>query len=656
MRLVGPLLVVAALVGATPALAADEKAGDPPAKPAAASDQPDEQQPTGAQAGDSDDSEQAQPETAIVVTARRLDSARTQIDAGLGATVYSLNNDTIENRPGGETGSVASILTQAPGANPTGSGLAIRGSHAIQVRINDVILPEAIPDPADQLSSRLAETTHLITGTLPAQFGFAPGGVISVVTKNGLYQAGGQAELFIGSGGVVEPAIEWSGSVANTSLFVTGSAERSKARVADVGGNIGSDRRREEEGLLFADHVLGPNDRISLILGGARERHRIGRTALPLGSEQTKDAYAVGVFQHHAGPFSLQGALSIAGATDSADFGTLDRERRTSRGLQLDSGYQAGSHRFGAGLLLTGETSKETSGATRRRTSLGAYVQDQWSVSSALTFDAGLRTDWFGGRGSGAQLEPRVALVWQPGRDFSAHAGYSRYAAAAPVGETAGADFPIERDDYFDAGIQQKLGLWTLGLDAYARSVRNLIAEKRIIGTAAARAFTFARGRTHGVELSATYAHGPITGWANLSLSRSRARSIIAGRDLFSQAALEGAETWVPLGTDRPATVSGGMTWRLGKLSLSGDVLASSGAVRTANLDDPNGSRAPAFATFGLAAVYHIRIAGRRADLRLDLTNLTDVRYATSDSRNLEGGWTRFGQGRAILVGIEQGF
>ena len=655
MRLAYPLLLAAALAKAPPAFAT-EAAGEPPTQAAPESDQSDEQQSTDTPAPDSDDSEQAQPQTAIVVTARRLDAARTQIDAGLGATVYSLNNDTIENRPGGETGSVASILTQAPGVTSAGSGLAIRGSHSIQVRINDIILPEAIPDPADQLSSRLAATTRLVTGTLPAQFGFAPGGVISVTTKNGLYQSGGQAELFVGSGGMIEPAIEWSGSLDNSSLFVTGSAERTKARVAGMSGNIASDKRREQEGLFFADHVLGSNGRVSLILGGANERHRIGATSLPAGSEQTRDGYAVGVFQHHAGPFSLQGALSIAGSTSRADFGRPDSEHRRSRGLQLDSNYQSGKHRFGAGLLLTGEKASEVNAVTSRRTSLGAYMQDQWSVTSKLTLDAGLRADWFGGQHPGFQLEPRAALVWQSEHGLTAHAGYARYSAAAAVGEAASRDIPIERDHYFGAGVQQKMGALTLGIDAYARSVRNQIAEKRVIGDSTARAFTFARGRIHGIEFSATYAHGPVTGWANLSLSRSRAKSIVGGRELFSQAALDGAQSWVPLATDRPVIASGGLTWRLGKFSLSGDVLASSGAVRTASPYDPNGSRAPAFATFGLAAVYHARIAGHPADLRLDLTNLADAHYLTNDSRNLEGDWTRFGQGRAIVVGIEQGF
>lgn len=654
-------MLAAAMIISPQGSAASAGTGVQPAPPAPARDQADAKQPAGQEpaappADEADEGDASAPATPIVVSARRLDAARTRIDAGLGATVYSLDNETIENRPGGETGSVASILTQAPGATLSGSALAIRGSHAIQVRINDVIIPEAISDPADQLSSRLAETTSLITGTLPAQFGFAPGGVISVTTKNGLYHNGGQAELFVGSDGMVEPAIEWSGSIASTSLFATGSAERTRARVADPAGTGASDRRREEEGLIFADHVLGPSDRISLILGGASERHRMGATALPPGTERTGNGYAVAVYQHHSGALSVQAALSIAGSTRRADFGVPDLERRTSRGLQLDGGYQAGTHRFGAGLLLTRETASDAGAVSRQRTPLGAYVQDQWSLTPALTLDAGVRADWLGGRGAGAEVEPRAALVWQTGGGFSAHAGYARYAAAAPVGESAGAGFPIERDDYVDAGVQRKSGPLTLGFDLYSRSVRDLIAEKRMIGAAGARAFAFGRARIRGVELSATYAHGPLTGWANISVTSSRARSIVAGRELFSQAELDGAESWVPLASDRPVTATGGLSWRRGKLSLSADFLASSGAVQTAIAAAPNGSRAPGVFTAGLAAVYHARFAGHPADLRLDLTNLTDAWYRTSDGRNLEGGWTRFGQGRAISLGIEQGF
>src|SRR3954466_9025360 len=228
--------------------------------------------PKSADADEEDEEEEGRvdPNSPIVITARRLDAARTRIDASLGATVYSLTNETVENRPGGETGSVAAILAQTPGVTLVGNSLAIRGSHALQVRINDVIVPEAISDPAEHLSSRLAETTRVMTGTLPAQFGFAPAGVISVTTKSGVYQHGGQAELFAGTDGMIEPAVEWAGPVAGTSLFASGSFERDRTRIADAAGVSTTDLRHGFEGLVFADRVLSPTDRVSLILGGSR--------------------------------------------------------------------------------------------------------------------------------------------------------------------------------------------------------------------------------------------------------------------------------------------------------------------------------------------------------------------------------------------------
>jgi hypothetical protein len=73
-------------------------------------------------------------------------------------------------------------------------------------------------------------------------------------------------------------------------------------------------------------------------------------------------------------------------------------------------------------------------------------------------------------------------------------------------------------------------------------------------------------------------------------------------------------------------------------------------------LAEPNGSHYSPYVLLGMAAVYHARIGGQPADLRLDVSNLTNVHYPMSDAANLEGGWTRQGRGRAVTIGIEQGF
>jgi hypothetical protein len=599
----------------------------------------------------------------IVVTARRLDAARTRIDEGLGATVYALSNDAIENRPGGETGSIASILTQTPGVTLHGESLTIRGSRANQVRINDVIVPEAIADPADHLSARLAETTHIITGTLPAQFGFAPAGVISVTTKSGTYQHGGQLEMFGRTDGMIEPAAEWAGAVAGTSLFASASFERERTGIADLAGRSAHDLRRGIEGLAFADHLLGASDRVSLILGGSRQRDRIGATSIGAGTTRADDVYAVGSYQHSSDGVSLQASLFAGAATDAARFAQASRERRSTFGTQIDAAYQpAAAHLIRAGALVARNDATELDpggkSAAAARTSVGLYAQDEWKLAPALTFNPGVRIEWLHGLASAATAEPRASLVWASPGGLTLHAGYARYAAAAPLrGAPAGQALPDERDDYLDAGLQQRVDAFTFGVDAYWRSVRNLLSERVIPGDAIPLPFAFARAELRGLEISATYARGPVSAWANLALSRARGRTILGGAGLFAPATiLAAASRWISLSGARPFVGSGGVTWRIGSFSLTGEVEASSGAVRTASPADPNGARGSPVAMLGVTGVYHARIDEHPIDLRLDLTNLSGVRPVTNDAADLEGGWTRRAQGRAATIGIEFGF
>jgi hypothetical protein len=612
---------------------------------------------------DDDDEEEegrVQPGSAIVVTARRLDAARTTVDAALGASVYGLTNDAIENRPGGETGSLADILGQAPGV--TGPGLVVRGSRATQVRINDVIIPEAVADPADHLSARLAQTTMLMTGTLPAQFGFAPGGVVSVTTKSGLYEHGGQAELFAGSGGMIEPALEWSGSLAGTSVFGSGSLERDRATIAGADGITGRDARQALGGLVFADHVVDAHNRVSLILGGSRERHHIGATTPGPGRERSSDGYAVATIQHNDEGFNLQASLFGGLASESAAFASSSRERRTAFGTQIDATQTLGGGnilRFG--LLAARSTAHELDPAGRnskaRRSAAAFYLQDELKIAPTLTLNPGVRVEWLRGLSSGATLEPRASLVWQPDQDLSAHGGYARYASAPPLRDVGGVGLADETDDYFDIGVQRRRGPLTLGVDGYRRAVRNLLSEHATPGSALVMPFAFRRARIKGVELSATYAHRSSTAWANLAFSNATARSIVGGEGLFSPAIISGSSTRpLLLGTGRSLAASGGVTHRLDELTLSADILVSSGAVRSLDPSRPNGAHAPTYALLGVAAVYHLRLAGHLTELRIDATNLADVRAVTSDASAVEGGWSRQTRGCLIVVGIEQGF
>jgi hypothetical protein len=244
------------------------------------------------------------------------------------------------------------------------------------------------------------------------------------------------------------------------------------------------------------------------------------------------------------------------------------------------------------------------------------------------------------------------------GSDLTAHVGYARYASAPPVGEeNINGHLADEHDDYADVGLQRKLGPVTLGADLYYRAVRNYLSEHETIGSAVLAPFEFKQARLSGLELSGTYADRSTSAWTNLAFSNARGRTVLAPQGLFDPSSLVMVSRhYMPLGSERPLLATGGLTRRVGKFSLTADIVLSSGAVSTFTSGAQDHRRRRPYAVFGLAGVYHARIGGQPADLRLDLTNLTNARYLLSDAANPDGGWTRWGRGRAITFGIEQSF
>lgn len=302
-------------------------------------------------------------------------------------------------------------------------------------------------------------------------------------------------------------------------MFGSANYEHGRTTVADAAGLSARDTHNELEGLGFADHVIGPNDRVLLLLGGTDERHAIGGTSLLPGAEHTRDGYTVGTYQHTSGGFTLQASVHGGVASDEAAFVASSHERRSTFGTQIDASADAGSkHTIKLGLLGDRSTARELEVDGNRtraaRTSLALYAQDEWKITGAFTLNPGLRAEWLRGLDRGATFEPRASVVWQTDDGLSVHAGYSRFAAAPPLAEERpGTPLADEHDDYVDAGIQQRVGPVTMGADVYERWAHNYLTEHATAGTANPTAFAFGQARFRGVELSATYAKHGTNAW-----------------------------------------------------------------------------------------------------------------------------------------------
>src|SRR6202012_3461665 len=66
---------------------------------------------------------------------------------------------------------------------------------------------------------------QLVTGSLPAEYGFRTAGVVDIKTKSGTFVNGGTAEIYGGSYDTIRPSFEFGGSEGKFNYFVDGSYE-----------------------------------------------------------------------------------------------------------------------------------------------------------------------------------------------------------------------------------------------------------------------------------------------------------------------------------------------------------------------------------------------------------------------------------------------
>lgn len=108
---------------------------------------------------------------------------------------------------------------------------------------------------------------------------------------------------------------------------------------------------------------------------------------------------------------------------------------------------------------------------------------------------------------------------------------------------------------------------------------------------------------------------------------------------------------------DQSVTASGGMSYQIGGLHLSGDLLYGSGTPRTLTGEAPNVARMPAYTVVNLSALYRVAgFGGKPIDLKLDIVNAFDARYQLTDGTTLGGGVPQWGIRRGIFIGAEQSF
>ena len=423
------------------------------------------------------------------VIARRLDLARQQIQPSLGASTYQFTPQALETIPQGENAPLNQVLLQAPGVAQDSFGqIHLRGEHAnVQFRINGVELPEGLSVFGQALTSRFANSVTLITGALPAQYGFQTAGVIDIQTKTGTTNPGLSLSMYGGSWNWLEPSFDYGGRAGPVDWYVTGDFLRNDRGIENPTSSFNAihDTTNQFHGLAYVSGIIDPDTRISMILGGYTGQFRIPNnpgqptsglvvngvsdfnSALLNENQYEATQFAVLSLQKHVGDIDMQ----ISGFTRRSTLsfspdplgdllfnGIAQQANRTTwaSGVQGDGSWRINEqHTLRAGFLAQGESN--TTGTfsqvlpvddTGMQTTdvplsigqnsykagglYGIYVQDEWRILPTLTINFGARFDIVDEFTHESQLSPRINVVWKPTATTTLHAGYSRYFVPPP--------------------------------------------------------------------------------------------------------------------------------------------------------------------------------------------------------------------------------
>jgi hypothetical protein len=230
---------------------------------------------------------------------------------------------------------------------------------------------------------------------------------------------------------------------------------------------------------------------------------------------------------------------------------------------------------------------------------VGVYGEDEWRPLPKLTINAGLRFDWMEAFVTQNQFSPRIAAQYALTPTTTLHAGYGRYFKVPPFDQVAletvqrfenttnaapvnsGSDkIEAERDDYFDAGIRQRiLEALNVGLDGFYNFAHDQLDLSQLAGSVVTAPLNYRKGRLWGSDFTLSYERNPLYAYLNFSYAVLQAQKITAGAFLADDADEISyiANHWITTDDDQMFVGSAGLAYTIWGFLLTGDGIWGSG-------------------------------------------------------------------------------
>jgi outer membrane receptor protein involved in Fe transport len=413
-----------------------------------------------------------------------FNSARANLLTKIGTSSYDFNQQAIHALPQGTNTPVNQVLLQAPGVtqDSAASGqLHVRNEHAnVQYRINGIILPDGVSGFGQVLQSNFISSISLITGALPAEFGYRTSGLVDIRTKSGAENPGTYVGLYGGGQKTVTPDIQYGGVIGQTDYFFLGRYFTSDEGIENPTSSLTPihDNTNQGAGFGYVSSLLNPTTRLSFITGSSVQHFQIPNSpgqipmypafgvtdfnsALLNENQLEQNYYNVLALQRKLGDTDFQIAYfsrysdlhftpDLVGDVIFNGVASNVERRSFVNGVQGDGSYRLNAaNTLRSGFYVSGERTAADSVSTvlpldsagnpidapfnipdnvsKVGWLLGAYVQDEWKLTDKLTLNAGIRFDQMYQFVDANQFSPRVNLVYKPFAGTTLHAGYAHY-------------------------------------------------------------------------------------------------------------------------------------------------------------------------------------------------------------------------------------
>ena len=431
----------------------------------------------------------------VEITTERITQTRNGLSPKTGGSVYNFDAGNIDNLPQGDSTPINQVLLQAPGVvNDSFGQLHVRGEHAnTQYRINGVILPEGISGFGQAIDARFAQKIDLLTGALPAQFGYRTAGVIEITTKNN-FEAGGSVDLLLGSNQTYNPSFEYGNTKGDLTYFVDGSFLTNSIGIENPTPSVNPihDQTNQDKGFAYLSYLLNPTTKLNFMFGSYD-----GRFQIPNNPGQTPDPNGLGLLgqmgltgynsatlndqqteTNRFGVAALQSSLNdnldyqismftryssfhyMPDITGNLAFNGVASDvfkSSSNTGIQADGSDRLNDiHTLRMGIFGSSENvvSNDTStvfnvngsgtvfgvpyaindnNSKNGNTLLGIYLQDEWKATDKLTLNYGGRLDIVNAYVSEQQFSPRLGAMYKANEKTSLHVGYARYFTPPPA-------------------------------------------------------------------------------------------------------------------------------------------------------------------------------------------------------------------------------